>query len=800
VSRNYGGTMVANLFVKFGADTEEYQKKMRAAVTRMLFAAESLTQAGRIMSTAITAPMLLVGAASLKTAMQFEDAMTRMVSLVGMPAETIARWGPVVQDMAGIVGKSANELAEALFFITSNGIRTDQALRVLEATAKASAVGMGETKDIAIAATSALNAFGEGALTADEAVAVLIGTVREGNLEAAELPAALAKLLPVAAALGVEFHEAGAGIAAMSRSGTSARLAAFGLRAIMMGILDPTISARKAMDDVGLSAATLQRTLAGPNGLRIALLQIAEATKTGDTTLKDILPNQKAFVAALQLIGKSTEDYVEISENMAKVVGEDVNDAFEKGAKTMKRTYDQAMGKLSSAAIDLGNNLAPVIDKFGELATKASGTARGFNELDDYWKGLISTAALSLAALGPFLYALGSIARVTARFTGLSILLKLAWVKNAAEIVKNTQAIGGLSASMKKFNVSATQLAGSVVLVGVAGYQFGKWLDHVTGLTEALNREFGTFGKASRTVAEGLKTDSQITRNYSNASENLAMAIGEVNLAHDIAAARKAKDLGRLAELMQSVEELAAAYNAARIQANGLTQDQENVADTAQVLADAAAEIAEEEGERLKKLREAHGLMTSDEVTQKMDEITNRYKDHINEGVSRNRVNKEMLTDVEETAEWMREYGIAASDAFKEVARSMNETGDLTNNEFYQLFNYYIPQAINAIPGKVIEGMVEIEGAVAGSLKGGLDRGFAEGLNEFTTTMKPQLEAALNTTWQGGFKGFGDTLRDQINDLVAQISPLQIDVVPNPQVFADALRDIQDNNPPDTRG
>ena len=135
MSRNYGGTMVANLFMKFGADTTEYQKKMRAAVTRMLFAAESLTQAGRIMSTAITAPMIAVGVASLKTAMQFESAMTKMVSLVGMPAETIARWKPVLQNMAGVVGKSAKELADALFFITSNGIRTDEALRVLEATA-----------------------------------------------------------------------------------------------------------------------------------------------------------------------------------------------------------------------------------------------------------------------------------------------------------------------------------------------------------------------------------------------------------------------------------------------------------------------------------------------------------------------------------------------------------------------------------------------------------------------------------------------------------------------------------------
>jgi hypothetical protein len=116
------------------------------------------------------------------------------------------------------------------------------------------------------------------------------------------------------------------------------------------------------------------------------------------------------------------------------------------------------------------------------------------------------------------------------------------------------------------------------------------------------------------------------------------------------------------------------------------------------------------------------------------------------------------------------------------------------------MFAYYIPNAINAIPGKVIEGMVEINSAVADGLKGGLNRGFADGMTEFHTTFKPALEGALNATWKGGFTGFGNQLRDEINTLVAEISPIEIDVIPNKQVFADAMLDVMDGNPPDTRG
>jgi TP901 family phage tail tape measure protein len=791
--------MVANLFLKFGADTEEYQKKMRAAVTRMLFAAESLTQAGRILSTAVTAPMLAVGAASLKTAMQFESAMTRMESLVGIPAETLARWKPVVQDMAGTVGKSANELAEALFFVTSNGFQTDEALKVLEATAKASAVGMGETKDIAIAATSALNAYGQGAMTANESVAVLIGTVREGNLEAAELPSALSRLLPVAAAMGIEFHEAGAGIAAMSRSGTSARLAAFGMRAIMIGLQAPTKAAAAALKKVHLSSDQIQKTIRA-DGLLAALLQMKDAMKGTNVTLKDLFPNQRAYVAALQLLGENVEDNIEIFKNMSDVVGDDVDDAFNKGAKTMERTFNKAMGDLSSAAIDLGNNMVPLIDNFGKLASKASDTARAYNELDDYWKGLIDSAAISAVAIGPVLYALGSLARIMARFTGLSILFKLAWVKNAASMMESNAAAIKLTKSGTALGASWGQLAGLAVTTGIAAYQFGKWLDHHFEITKALNEEFGRLGKSYQSIGEVLDKDEDRMIAMSGAARNLAMKIGELGLANELTAAQQAGNGREVARLTEAINEKASAFNSARIKVEGLTKAEEDHKNKQDAIAEAARELAEEEEARLKKLRETHGLMTSDEVTAKMAEMSGYYKDHLDAGVKQELVNARFKDDWLELVELAKTYGIATTDSFKAMGESMRDQGLIENSEFYKLFDYYIPQAINAIPGKVIEGMVTINDGVATSLKGGLDKGFAEGLTAYTTQMKPQFEAALTATYKQGFSGFGDELRDQINAAVDRLQPIKLPIVPDPDVFNNAMNDLLDGQYPDTRG
>jgi hypothetical protein len=64
----------------------------------------------------------------------------------------------------------ANEAAEALFFITSAGLRGADAVDVLEASLKGSAIGLGSVEDIANAATAAMNTYGSAALSGTEAV------------------------------------------------------------------------------------------------------------------------------------------------------------------------------------------------------------------------------------------------------------------------------------------------------------------------------------------------------------------------------------------------------------------------------------------------------------------------------------------------------------------------------------------------------------------------------------------------------------------------------------------------------
>ena len=105
---------------------------------------------------------------------------------------------------------------------TSAGFEGKEALDVLEASAKAAAAGLGETKQVADAVTSAVNAYGIENLSAARSTDILVATVREGKAEADSIAGALGQVLPAASELGVEFAELGGTIAALTRIGLGA--------------------------------------------------------------------------------------------------------------------------------------------------------------------------------------------------------------------------------------------------------------------------------------------------------------------------------------------------------------------------------------------------------------------------------------------------------------------------------------------------------------------------------------------------------------------------------------------------
>lgn len=794
MSRNYGGTMVADLFARFGADTTDYEKKMRSAVTRMLFAAESLTQAGRIMSTYVTAPMLAIGAASLKMAMDFDRSMTKIVTLVGVARGEVEKWKPSILDIAATTGRSATEMADALFFITSNGFRTTQALDILKSSAMGAAIGLGETKDIAFAATSAMNAYGGASMTANESVAILVKTVREGNLEASELPPVLGQLLPIAAAMGVEFHEVGAAIATMTRSGVSARLAALGMKSALIGLIAPTKAARDNALSMGFSMERMAQ-IAREEGLITALRQMDIHLKEAGRSWKTVFPNAKAFTAVLQLMGENAEATFEIFESLADTTGKDLTDTFDQ-VQGPAQEFAVALAKIKTAMVTLGGNLTPVVGLFDDVADAISWTSRSFDTLNPSVKGIISGFGTMLLTVGPLLYALGNLGRIMARFTGLSILFKAGWVENAAAIMAGHRAAQSATVSMKALNMSMMGQAGLIGAVGLAAWEFGRFLDELIGYTDRFNAKFGDFGKTHKEIASVMDETSSSTQQAALAAFDLAAKIGDLNLARQLEIAMQEKNMEVASQLISKINEKAAAYNREHIKIEGLTQAERDKAAQDKILKDAKdAEIAAQE-ESIKNLREEKNLMNREDVIEQLEQMNSEYINLLDNGVQVKDVNNAYAEKLKELLLKAKEFGIEINDGIKAMATSMREQGLVSWQELEDLL-IRINSHVDATPGKIIPAMATVGDTIATSLRGGFGKGFEGALSDYEV-FDARLKDQLNATWRSGFTGFGDAVRDEINQIIEESGPFSVKVTPDQVYWDRAMADTLAGNRPIT--
>lgn len=414
----------SNLKINITGDSSKLKNALSSANSQMNAFGKKMQSVGRSMSTQLTLPIVAAGAAATKLALDFDKSMTQIESLVGIAANEVAKMGEAAKTMATETGRSANEAGEALFFITSAGLRGAEATNVLNASLKAAAVGLGETKTIADLATSAMNAYGVENLNATGATDILVAAVREGKLEASELAGAMGGVIPIASNMGVGFDEVGAALAAMSRTGTNAAVGATQLTAILASLKKPTDQSAQAMVALGTSQEQISQSLE-QKGLMPTLLDLSARLKAAGMDATAIFPNIRALKGVLDLTGKGAEDNVKIFDALSNTMGA-TDEAFKKTSQSASFQFAQGMATMKNSLMEIGQIVLPaVIKAVTKLSEFVKGLADSFKNLSPETQNIILTLTGILAAAGPLLVIFGKL------MTGISALgpiLKIAAV------------------------------------------------------------------------------------------------------------------------------------------------------------------------------------------------------------------------------------------------------------------------------------------------------------------------------------------------------------------------------------
>ena len=457
---------IGKVMAALGIDVSEWDKKLGQAQKRFDDFGKKTAKTGKNLSLKVTAPIVGLGAGAFKAAMDFEQSMTQIESLVGRSSQEVAMLSEEVKRLSGETARAPKELADAMFFITSAGLDASAATKALEFSAKAAAAGLGDTASVADAVTNAMNGYGLSAEQAEYATDVLTKTVEQGKAAASELAPTFGKMIPVAAELGVEFDQVGAGMAFLTRSSGDAAGSATQLRGILNSILKPSQMAKDALDSIGFSSQDFRKAVAD-EGLLEGLLELRGRLESNGLEMANVFENSRALAGALQLTGVQADQAVEVFEELANASGK-TQEAFDVAADTTRFKFDKAMTEFKTSMVTLGERVIPVVIPLIEtLGNFIGNMAEKFENMSPFMQKAIIGFTGLLAVMGPTLILVGKMA------TGISALGGM-FGKLAASAGFGTGNAGGVLKKLRPFMKPGPMLAFGAA-VGVAAFAFSKF-------------------------------------------------------------------------------------------------------------------------------------------------------------------------------------------------------------------------------------------------------------------------------------------------------------------------------------
>lgn len=498
-------------------DARHLNSSLGKASSKLKNFGKRISSLGSSLQTRLTLPLVAAGGASIKMAADFDKSMTQIKTLVGVAGDTVDSMSVSVKRLATEAGISSGEAADALFFITSAGLRGAEAMAVLEQSTKAAAVGLGETKVIADLATSALNAYGVENLSASQATDVLTGAVREGKLSADTLAQSMGTVLPVASQLGVQFSEVGATFAAMSRTGTDAAMAATQIRGILFALLKPSKQASDTLAEFGLSAAGLRQQIR-EEGLLSTLKTLTATFGDNEEAQGKVFANTRALAGVLDLMGKNLGSTEQIFKSMNNTTGI-TQQAFDQLGDSAEFKLRKGLVELKNQFSDLGgilmDSLLPALTSIIGFASKLF---KAFKNLDPVTQQII-IGFTAFAAVLPTILTVGG-----ALLTVIGALISPFGLVGVAVAVAATR-FNEIRNIIRDFVVDLkTSLLNALVKVQAGFDKFMVTLDTAKAvlaefMTEGFSGDFESIFKLQTTRLENIskKAGEEIGKNLSGA-------------------------------------------------------------------------------------------------------------------------------------------------------------------------------------------------------------------------------------------------------------------------------------------
>lgn len=430
---------------------EEQANQSATALQKIGATGEKLQTVGNKISSVgqkllpVTGVVTGLGTAAVKTAADFDSAMSRVAAVSGATGSDFDSLRDKAREMGAKTKFSATEAADAMNYMAMAGWKTEDMLSGIEGVmylAAASGEDLATTSDIV---TDALTAFGLTAADSGHFADVLAAASSNANTNVSMMGETFKYCAPVAGALGFSVEDTAEAIGLMGNAGIKASQAGTSMRSIMTNLTGDVKLSGAAIGDVTIATTNADGSMRSLSAIladcRGAFAGMTEAEKANNA---EALVGKNAMSGFLALMNAAPEDIEKVSGAV-----NNCKDAAKNMADTMQDNLEGQLtilkSQLQELAISFGDLLMPAVRS---IVSGLQGMVDVLNVMPDGVKRVIMIVALLAAALGPVLIiigktlsAIGTIMTWAPKLAGAISAVKGAFAALSATMMANPIAI-----------------------------------------------------------------------------------------------------------------------------------------------------------------------------------------------------------------------------------------------------------------------------------------------------------------------------------------------------------------------
>ena len=383
---------------------ESRMAKLADVGSKMEKVGDGMTSAGKKMMP-VSGAVAALGAVSVKTAADFDSAMSKVAAVSGATGEDFDKLRAKAREMGSKTKFSASEAAEAMNYMAMAGWKTEDMLSGVEGImnlAAASGEDLATTSDIV---TDALTAFGLSAQDSGHFADVLAAASSNANTNVSMLGESFKYAAPVAGSLGISAEDTSIALGLMANAGIKASQSGTSLRTGLTNMAKPTKQMQSYMDKYNIALA---KNDDGSINLRETMIDLREKmgglSESEQAAAASAIFGKNSMAGWLAIINSSDKDFDKLTGAIDNCDG-----TAEGMAETMQ---DNLMGQitilksqLQELAISFGDALMPMIRK---VVSAIQGFVDRLNSMSEGQRNAIIRIGMFVAAIGPLLVVLGT--------------------------------------------------------------------------------------------------------------------------------------------------------------------------------------------------------------------------------------------------------------------------------------------------------------------------------------------------------------------------------------------------------